>query len=111
MENLDFYIKNFTKFIPINYNSILINLNSFISSKEFSIDMLNFLVYYPKIRENYNINNNYVLYNLEFSNNTNRLTFSFLYPYINKDNSFEEVYDTFYLSHKNSFIILHIKDY
>jgi hypothetical protein len=111
MDNIDFYIKNSTKFIPVNYNSILINLNAFYSSKEFNLDILNFLVFYPKIRDNYNFQFNYTLYNLEFTNTIKKLNFTFMYPYVNKDNSFEEVYNIFFLLDENNFIILHIKDY
>jgi hypothetical protein len=91
----------------IDKNCIHINLKSFKNSKEFSDSFLRLLV---TIARNKMGNNKYQIFNLKFVGSTAVILINtpFLYPYINKDVNFENIYNIFFHLYKDNVIHFHI---
>ena len=101
-------IYNFTtdnEFIIINNNIVIINLNKFYCSEQFSHKLLDFI---GKFCRTYN-GGDYQVLNLEFTNGFKNFSIVFLYPFVDKSISFKYLYQTYALKYNSVYICLYIK--
>ena len=91
----------------IDKNCIHINLKNFKNSKEFSDLCLKFLV---SMAKNNMSNNKYQIFSLKFVGSTATILINtpFLYPYIDKNIHFENIYDIFFYLYEDNVIHFHI---
>ncbi len=99
--NFILHMRNFEDFIiEISDGKFIINLSYFSNPEAFNSYLLDFLVNYATTKKD--INNEYIILDLEFSNGYLEMSgFLFMFPYVDKELSFYDIYDV-YLCNLNS---------
>lgn len=89
-------------FSLLEKNIILINLDYFSSSKEFSDSIIEFI-------SNHDMITIYETYHLKFLSNSSSINILLLYPYVTKEDGFDKVFNSFYINNKEDLIFLIIE--
>lgn len=102
-------MKQFEDFITFeNKNIYSIDLTYFSTAEEFDKSLSSFLGYFAK--SNYNYNNKYVAYRLTFFNLLTFTEIPFIFPYVDKNLAFIEIYNKFRYVLNNDRIYLFIQE-
>jgi hypothetical protein len=97
---------NFDQFIKITEDSYIINLSYLSDAEQFNLHLLELLLSFATKR--YNANNVCDIYILEFTNFMFTVEIPFIYPYVDKDFSFNSIFELYLCRFNSNSICLYI---
>lgn len=97
-------MNNFNEYTKIDNNIYIIDLLAFDSSESFSLSLLEFIGKFSML--NRNIRKDCTVYILEFTDGSLVTKQPFLFPFVDKNMSFNDIYDTYVLNLDSEYLEL-----